>query len=306
MTSDANFEQVFCHRLLQIPTVSHSITILFSLLVEEMNLKGLDHGIDINSPYFVAWFIGVPAVFIGLVLLFRGLDLWNFKTRRGSRASDIMAFEIVAGLCVLYLAVAGVIGSFGLFGFPNEYARLRDLDKFYARSTFVEDHLVYPMISYQGWNLLISFFNNDLNDPAMIMHHLITGSLGYFGLYPYLHFNGLFYFGIAELTNVPLTIVDIFKYFPDLAKRFSWLNELCRYSFAISFFILRIIVWPYVSYEFWVGSVNLLQSGKAHSTFVVAFFLLANLFLTGLQFFWCSKIFGFLFKKPKGSAEKSK
>jgi hypothetical protein len=33
--------------------------------------------------------------------------------------------------------------------------------------------------------------------------------------------------------------------------------------------------------------------------------LFANLFLTGLQFMWGSKIFGFLFKKPSKKQEKS-
>lgn len=83
-------------------------------------------------------------------------------------------------------------------------------------------------------------------------------------------------------------------------------NEISRVVFAVSFIIIRLIMWPYVSYDFWIGSFDLLKTGKAHSNFVVAFFLFANLFLTGLQFLWGSKIFGFLFKSGKKKEDKKK
>jgi hypothetical protein len=217
--------------------------------------------------------------------------------------SDIMAFEIVAGICVTYL---GIVGTLGLFHLYSEFDMTElEANKFYGRAQFVEDHLIMPMISYQGWNVLLCFFNADLRDPAMIGHHLATFSLAYFGLNPYVHYYALFFFGFAEITNIPLTMVDIFKYFPDLKEKFPTLNELCRVSFALSFIVLRLIVWPYVSYTFWVGSINLLQSGEAHSSFVVFVFLAANIFLTGLQFFWGSKIFGFLFKSNKKNPKES-
>ena len=42
------------------------------------------------------------------------------------------------------------------------------------------------------------------------------------------------------------------------------------------------------------------SSGKAHSQFVVGFFLLANMFLTGLQFMWGWSIIQFVLpQKPK-------
>ena len=104
---------------------------------------------------------------------------------------------------------------------------------------------------------------------------------------------------IPGFCQIPLTLVDIFKYFPDLKEKMSWLNELSRYTFALSFLIIRLIIWPYISYDFIRGSVDLLQSGRAHSKFAVGFFLFANVFLTGLQFFWGTKIFGFLFKSGK-------
>ena len=71
--------------------------------------------------------------------------MWTFTTWKGSRASDILAFEIVAGLCVTYLGIAGFIAYFSLFG-VDIYESL-EVDRFYAKSSYIENHLIYPMVS---------------------------------------------------------------------------------------------------------------------------------------------------------------
>ena len=55
-----------------------------------------------------------------------------------------MAFEIVAGLCVAYLGVAGFIAYFSLHG-VDIYSSL-EADRFYAKSEYIENHLIYPMV----------------------------------------------------------------------------------------------------------------------------------------------------------------
>jgi hypothetical protein len=77
-----------------------------------------------------------------------------------------MAFEIVAGLCVTYLGVIGVISFSHLY---SEWdITLLEKDRFYGGAPFVVDHLIMPMLSYQLWNLLLCLCNNDLRDPNMI------------------------------------------------------------------------------------------------------------------------------------------
>ena len=72
--------------------------------------------------------------------------MWTFTTWKGSRASDIMAFEIVAGLCVAYLGVAGFIAYFSLHGV--DISSSLEADRFYAKSEYIENHLIYPMVWY--------------------------------------------------------------------------------------------------------------------------------------------------------------
>ena len=268
---------------------------------EFYGITGIDHGIDMSSQIFQMWFWGIPLVYTLLVGLFRVMGLWDFKTRKGGRTSDILAFELCALVSVTYLGVAGLVAMFDLYG-VEESAKLSAY-MFYAKSTFVEDHLIYPMVTFQGWNTFLCLFVPDLRNPLMMGHHTFTALLGYFGLNPYLHGAGLFFFGVAELSNVPLTVYDIFKYTKPAGyqEKYPKLFELTKVSFAVSFIVLRLIIWPIKSWIFWIGSIELLQSGKAHSQFVVGFFLVANIFLTFLQFMWGWQIISMILP---GAAEK--
>ena len=165
------------------------------------------------------------------------------------------------------------------------------------------------MISYQGWNFLLCVLSHeaiqitggyDLYDTAMVFHHFIACFFSFVLLDPYAQFFVMFYYGIIELTNIPLTIMDIFKYFNHWAKQFPLLNQVTRYTFAISFIFLRLICWPIKSWRFISGSIYLLYSGEAHDSTAVALLLISTIAMTFLQFFWGQKIFAsVLFKKEK-------
>ena len=57
----------------------------------------------------------------------------------------------------------------------------------------------------------------------MIGHHLSTGILGYLCLHPFVHGYIVFFGGVIEITNIPLTFMDIFKGFKSL-------QNVCRIS----------------------------------------------------------------------------
>ena len=197
---------------------------------------------NFDNIYWKAWFFLVPMTYFALVIIFRQLDVLPQPTRDGSRSSDMMAFLVVAGGCVTYLAAAGFILFYSLFE-VNDYNKL-EANHFYGRSEFLENHLIYPMLAYQGWNVVLCLFVKDLRKPEMIGHHIVTGTLGLMGLHPFLHYRGLFFFGVAEVTNVPLTILDMFKYITVLKEKYPMGYSLTQVTFAASFIILRLIAWP--------------------------------------------------------------
>ena len=245
----------------------------------------MDHGVDFSNKHFIAWAIGIPTLHLCATLGLRVAGLFPERSKKGCRGSDIVAFSIVASLLVTYVTIAGTVGFFNL-GNVVDNANNLFVDKFYAQSYYVENFLVYPMFSYQVWNLVCCLILADFRTPDAIGHHIVTGCLGYFGIAPFAQYYALFYFGVAEVSSIPLTLLDIFKFLPDVARKYPALQNSVKATFAVTFFIVRIFVWPFVSYELFFGCVDLFQKGTAHSNFVVGFFLFANMFLTFLQFYW--------------------
>ena len=263
----------------------------------------MDVSIMTKSP-FLEWFVGVPVGYFFLLGSFRLFNLWPKKVRKGSRSSDIIAFEITALTCVVYLSAAGVIGNLELFG-VKAFASYDPFVNIYKRSPFVEAHLLAPMIAYQFWNLLLCIFNSDLGSWEMIIHHGFAATASIVGMHPYQQQNALYFYGVTEITNIPLTVVDVFKFFPELKQRYPTVNALARYSFAASYTILRLMLWPFQSVAIWKTSIQLLNSGEYHSFAAVIFVLVTHIALTILQYFWGYKIFSFLGKTGKSGKSPS-
>jgi hypothetical protein len=215
-----------------------------------------------------------------------------------------MAYEITAGVAIFYLALFGVVAWFRLN--PNwDYSSV-DRDPFFGQAVFFENHIAIPMFWYQSWNVVLCLALQEFRDPTMIAHHVVTALLAYLSLNPYLQYYGIFFFGLPEVTSVPLTFVDIFKMFPELQSKYPTLNSISRWTFGVLFILVRIIYWPIVSYSFWTGSISIIATKRSHSLPVTIIYLLANIFMTGLQFFWGSKIVSSMLKSAKSDKKKVK
>jgi nitrate reductase NapE component len=146
--------------------------------------------------------------------------------------------------------------------------------------------------------LIASFIHPDLRVVEMYVHHSLAALLAYFSLHPYSHGFGFFFFGLVEISNFPLNFVDLCDHFEGrpIAKKLVTFNLVCKVLFAICFIVFRLVMWPILSVDMWIGSYQLLMSGNAHSNAVVMFFALGNIALTLLQFYWGWKIFGVAFE----------
>lgn len=238
------------------------------------------------TPVMLFWAFFIPGLHILLVSTFRFLKWSPQLSRKGCRGSDIIALEIVSGVCVLWVASAGILGFFNFFDVMDNHEIYTTAGKFYARSIFVEENLVVPMLCYQLWNLIACILHNEYRDIAGIGHHIVTAGLAYCGFAPYAQYYALFYFGVAEVSTIPLNVMTVFKHLPHLSTRFPNVYQIARNTFVIGYFIIRIFWWPIVSYELFFGCMDLMHRNIAHSNLVVCYFLFANLFLTGLQFYW--------------------
>ena len=155
--------------------------------------------------------------------------------------------------------------------------------------------LAQLMCGYQIWNLFACIVCAPFRNAAFLGHHTMTAVLSYLVCHPYGTYYVLFFLGVAELTNIPLGIVDIQRRFPSLVP-IQVVRDLANAVFVFGFFALRIFVWMYVSAAFWVDTVELISSGASHDTRVSIFFLAGNAFMCFLQLFWAKKIGKFAWK----------
>merc|ERR1712086_559805 len=78
----------------------------------------------------------------------------------------------------------------------------------------------------------------------------------------------------------------------ELGKLYPATKEATGTVFAVLFIVFRVVVWPILSYTFWVDCLTVLYQDTLHSSFCVYVFLASNVFLTTLQFVWLGEIIG--------------
>lgn len=157
------------------------------------------------------------------------------------------------------------------------------------------EHLVLLssfQLGFQLWAIPVGIFHVD-ESPVMILHHLtvvavaiMTGFLrnGFRYWIP-------FYFGIFELSTIPLSIMNFFKEFPSLIDQYPGLYLKVRLTFCGTFLYVRILMLAPRLYSY-LRSHFLLYS--QHPSLPYRIFMSAcggsSLILLLLQLYWASLI----------------
>jgi hypothetical protein len=247
----------------------------------------------INDPLAFKWFVAIPAMLGGLSIGFRVVG-FNAKTKDGSHGADVMSYEIVACLACCYLTYYGAVMWFGFDGDVAELAK----DKIYGQSEYMRMHILIPMFFYQLWNFISCLIMKEFRDATGLVHHVVTMGIAYTAMAPAFQYYGSYFCGVCELSTIFLTFVDLFTKFPEYRTKYASFNSACRTLFAVSFIITRCLYFPYLSLDFWIEVIAMLRSGHptVHSKFTLGYMMVGNIFLTGLQLFWGTKMLGFLLK----------
>lgn len=147
--------------------------------------------------------------------------------------------------------------------------------------------------AYETKNFCDSLIHND--GVIFLLHHLSTFILTIFALNPFLHVYCIFFLGISEISTSILCVLVCFDAdhgVAALGKNFPTLMKILGVAFAVCFVFFRVVLWPYVSFEFFQDGLELLRTGTAHKDYVVYTFLACNVGLTLLQFLWLTEIVG--------------
>ncbi len=145
------------------------------------------------------------------------------------------------------------------------------------------------MLVYQIFNLVVTIHVEDLRSVALFVHHVAAAMLAVASLGPTCIAYASYFFGVIEVSNVPLTVRDLILFYRKSSagadpKAFALLELGSGTLFALSFYATRVVGWALVSYNFWAQAlreVALANSGGA--VYAVSLFMGTNVLLGGLQ-----------------------
>jgi hypothetical protein len=237
--------------------------------------------------------------FIVIVMMSVNLDLfyrfiWAPKVVRDKRDFEAFTYSTLASAIVVGIATYGT----HIYFEEGEYLSSTIQTRAYGESVRV-NNLAAVMVAYQMWNTLCCLYLPQHRTIANMVHHLITVGLGLCLFNPtYIPWYQVFYLGVAELSGIPLSVVDIQRTWPSVVPSKTFQN-LANISFALAFFWFRIVMWTYTSFFFWKDSLDMLSLNISHNPFMTKCFLAGSFPMTFLQYMWGYKILKFLLKSKK-------
>jgi hypothetical protein len=166
-------------------------------------------------------------------------------------------------------------------------------------------HFATIQIAYQLWALPIGILFIG-EQTSMIVHHIAVicvASTSTFLTCGFRYFIPFFY-GVIEISSVPLSVMNGFKNNPDWIERYPSLYGNVRLVFGITFLVVRVVLWTPFYWDFISLATMLWWSTEVGGTKVIlGVFNAASVVLTLLQYFWAGKIVSAM---VKGAPKKTK
>ena len=152
-------------------------------------------------------------------------------------------------------------------------------------------------IGYQLWALPIGILFVG-ETTSMIIHHvavICVASTSTFLTCGFRYYIPFFY-GVIEISSVPLSVMNAFKNNPDLIKNYPGIYGKVRLLFGVTFLLVRVVLWTPFYWDFIVLAMMLLRSSVGSTKVILALFNLSSIVLTMLQYFWATKILSAMMK----------
>ena len=161
---------------------------------------------------------------------------WALKKDVETSAKRKLAYQLTNLFANSYLGILGLYYEY--WQMPAE-VKLEDtvggLEHFYVLSSV--------QLGYQLWAIPIGFFHVN-ESPAMLIHHfavIFAASMSGFLTNGFRYWTSFFY-GILEISSVPLGIMNIFKDNPGWSARYPGVFTAVRLVFAFSYLSIRIVM----------------------------------------------------------------
>jgi len=186
-----------------------------------------------------------------------------------------MAFELVALVHKMYFAAAGC----ALFSWDN----IHSADRMWTADETALAYLVRPSLIFQIYNLLMTLAVPEFRTLLYVAHHIVMLATGLCALQPFAQNMAPFFAGIVEISSV-------FMYARTLTDKMgapARVRRTTRVLFALTFWAVRAVAWPYFSWWLWRLAVFTLPPTPAWNlSGPETLVLTADVFFAALQWYW--------------------
>lgn len=114
----------------------------------------------------------------------------------------------------------------------------------------------------QIWKFFISMGEFDLAWPEFLGSQLLSTVLSYWTMsVPYMQYYAVYYFGVCELTNLPLAAIDLGRYYPSIGSGMKGVVDLgLKVLFASLFIYFRVYGWFFMSKQVYEDTMFILDA----------------------------------------------
>ena len=213
------------------------------------------------------------------------------------------AYQITNLLVNLGLGLLGIYHYNYTVTKPSDTPTAARVEGWEDMSTFAE-----LQIAYQLWAIPVGVFLVN-EHGAMLFHHvcvIVVGSMSAFFTNGFRYFTPFFY-GLIEISSVPLAVMNAFKGNPELSQRYPLANQLIRFVFSVSFLTVRFFMWmPNIVRYLHVAAMLGFTCRSTKCTVGCALSWWSAIGLTCLQLLWSYKIVQGVWGGLAGGASKSR
>lgn len=199
----------------------------------------------------------------------------------------IMSYTIVATFPVATCAYLGLLAVRHQW-FDPEWAPTS-----YERMTNWHEHgsaISHIHASYQFWNLLMSLMRKE--GPVSLVHHGACMLLGIINCSCFNMYHLIYAGGVAEISTVILTFMDIFKLNPYLQEKYPSWNLAIRVTFCAAFLLLRVVIWLGVTFFMFSDMIKFAKEPKSFNQpwLHIGINTVAVALLTVIQMIWAQLV----------------
>jgi len=164
-------------------------------------------------------------------------------------------------------------------------------------------------VGYNVWALPIGYCFMD-EAPAMLTHHIAVICVGCISCFSSngFRYHAPFFFGLIEISSVPLSIFNFCKNNPEIVnRRFPKLLGQIRIIFVVIFLAVRVFMWtPLIKDVLWSAGLLGWTCDSNMCRIAVGSFWSSAFFLTLLQFYWAGLIIKGIYQIIIKTSSKSK